>query len=80
MSKCIGCGAEIIPLDESFSRKLMGRGTTDLMCLSCLEKEYGMDDETMELYAERWIADGCALFRFSDPEYVSNFFKSRRNL
>lgn len=62
MSRCRRCGRELIPLDVSFSMKLVGRGLTSYYCRECLKAEFSLTDEDLAALARRWHGEGCSLF------------------
>lgn len=62
--KCKNCGKDLLPIDMSFTMKLISRGATEYYCKSCLGKHFGYSEETLDAFAKKWQADGCTLFQF----------------
>lgn len=64
MTKCLTCGKELIPLDVSYSLKILGRSSKKLYCTECLRKSLNLTEEDMQNLYEKWKAEGCMLFQF----------------
>lgn len=64
MSRCNKCGKELVPLDISFTMKLISRAAVEYTCTDCLAAAFGFTKEQMKELAERFRREGCALFRF----------------
>jgi len=61
-NNCIKCNRALCGDDIGATKKLINRGSTEFMCISCLAKKYGVTEERIKEKIEEWRASGCALF------------------
>ena len=64
MPVCLTCKKTLIPLDISYSLKILGRSSKKLYCTECLRKSLNLTEEDMQNLYEKWKAEGCMLFQF----------------
>ena len=63
MAECHQCGAPDLPPDVlGLNRKLVNRGVTRFLCLSCLARAFGEREESLLALADRLREQGCTLF------------------
>ena len=63
MKACMTCQkTPLKPIEVALHKKLINRGATDFLCLSCLAKFYQTDEATLLAKAEEFKAMGCTLF------------------
>ena len=63
MAECHQCGAKNLPPDVlGLNRKLVNRGVTRFLCLSCLARAFGEREESLLSLADRLREQGCTLF------------------
>ena len=56
------CGRSLVPDEIGLHKKMINRGSTQFMCLSCLAKFYHCDESLLEKKIEQFRAQGCMLF------------------
>lgn len=61
-NKCIKCGTDLLSDDIGATKKLINRGTTEFMCISCLAEKFGVTTERLHEKIEYWRESGCLLF------------------
>lgn len=62
MPKCVKCGREVVPLEESLTRKMISRGATQFLCKKCLAVKFSCTEERLDEMAEQFKKQGCMLF------------------
>jgi len=62
MSKCKDCGKELVPLDESLTKKLINRGATEFYCKACLSKRFSIPEQKLDEMIKAFKAQVCSLF------------------
>ena len=62
MHKCIRCGKALDADDIGCHKKLVNRGATEFMCVSCLAGHFGSTEEKLRILIEEYRAYGCTLF------------------
>lgn len=62
MANCVSCGAELLPDDIGFHKKMINRGAEEFMCIDCLCDYYGITREKAEEMIARFRESGCTLF------------------
>lgn len=60
--KCALCGKELTRDEKGISYKLIGRGSKDCYCLSCLSEKYGAGVDQLKALIEKFREAGCGLF------------------
>ncbi len=62
MESCINCARALTGDEIALTKKLINRGSTSFLCLSCLAKEFGVSEELLKEKIEQFRAMGCTLF------------------
>ncbi len=62
MSACMRCERELSHVEISAHRKFINRGSKSFLCKSCLAKELGVTEETIDRKIQQFILQGCTLF------------------
>lgn len=63
MSKCRKCEKELLPVEISLHRKLIGKLEEECYCKQCLSNYIGLKVETLNRLAEYYKEIGCMLFK-----------------
>ena len=63
MLKCLKCGAELTSDEVGLHRKLVNRGATEYMCISCLSVHFKINPEELHELIIRFRSYGCMLFK-----------------
>ena len=61
-SLCMKCGAELKNVEVGLTKKMINRGATQYMCLTCLSEFTGVSEEALLMKAEQFKKMGCILF------------------
>lgn len=61
-NRCSCCNEKLKKNDVGLSLKYFGRETTKLLCMKCIEKEFGISKKTMKKNIEMYKHQGCSLF------------------
>ena len=62
MPECTVCRKAVTQDEIGATRKLINRGATDYLCISCLAKRFEVTEELLLQKIEEWRAYGCSLF------------------
>lgn len=62
MESCINCARTLTNDEIGLTKKLVNRGSTSFLCLSCLAKEFSVSEELLKEKIEQFRAMGCTLF------------------
>ena len=62
MAKCMKCGREISGDEIGLHTKLINRGATEWMCITCLADFYKCTEELLRDKMEQFREQGCMLF------------------
>ena len=62
MAQCMKCARELTGDEIGLHKKMINRGSTEFMCLSCLAKYYDCEEELLIKKMEQFRAQGCMLF------------------
>lgn len=62
MSKCYACGKELTHDEIGLHKKLMGRGSEQFMCITCLSNEFKVSEELLREKIKDFKEMGCTLF------------------
>ncbi len=60
--KCMKCGRELTGDEVGMHKKMIHRGATEFMCLSCLAEYFKCSEELLRQKMEQFRAAGCMLF------------------
>ena len=63
MDNCKVCGAEVTRDEIGLTKKLINRGATEFLCLSCLAKKFDMTEEECRTLIDHFREAGCHLFQ-----------------
>ena len=56
------CGRELTPDEIGLHKKMINRGSTKFMCITCLANFYHCEEELLLRKIEQFREDGCMLF------------------
>ena len=62
MSRCMKCGRELVPDEIGFHRKLVNRGASEYMCMTCLARFFDCSEELLRKKILQFREMGCTLF------------------
>ena len=62
-SRCHVCGRELSPDEIALTRKLINRGTSRFLCLTCLASHFQVSEETLRNKIREFREMGCTLFQ-----------------
>lgn len=62
MPECAQCGRTLQSVEIALTKKLIHRGATRYLCLTCLGKKFGVSEETLLQKAKEFREMGCTLF------------------
>ena len=62
MSQCMKCARELTGDEIGLHKKMINRGATEFMCLTCLAKYYDCSEDLLIQKMEQFRAQGCMLF------------------
>ncbi len=60
--QCMKCGRELVGDEVGMHKKLINRGATEYMCLTCLAAFYKCPEALLRTKMEQFRAMGCTLF------------------
>jgi hypothetical protein len=63
MEHCKICGTELTRDEIGLTKKLINRGATDFLCISCLAKKFDMTEEECRTLIVHFRDAGCHLFQ-----------------
>ena len=63
MEHCKICGTELTRDEIGLTKKLINRGATDFLCISCLAKKFDMTEEECRTLIAHFRDAGCHLFQ-----------------
>ncbi|MBR5222342.1 MAG: hypothetical protein IKV66_15260 [Clostridia bacterium] len=63
MEHCKICGTELERDEIGLTKKLINRGATDFLCISCLAKKFDMTEEECRTLIVHFRDAGCHLFQ-----------------
>ncbi len=62
MDTCNQCARELTHDEIALTKKLINRGSTSFLCLSCLAKEFCVSEELLLEKIQQFRLMGCTLF------------------
>ncbi len=62
MSRCVKCGRELVPDEIGLHKKLIHRGASEYMCMTCLARFFDCSEELLQKKILRFREMGCTLF------------------
>ncbi len=62
MAKCMQCGRELTQDEIGLHKKMINRGATEWMCLTCLAGFFHCEEELLLRKMEQFREQGCVLF------------------
>lgn len=62
MAQCMKCARELTSDEIGLHKKMINRGATEFMCLSCLARYYDCSEQLLLQKIEQFRAQGCTLF------------------
>ncbi len=62
MADCKTCGRTLTADEIGLTQKMINRGATEWMCMTCLSKFFSCDEELLLRKIEEFRALGCMLF------------------
>ncbi len=60
--RCAVCGRQVSSDEAALTRKLINRGTSRFLCLSCLSEHFQVSTEELQRKIREFKAMGCTLF------------------
>ena len=62
MNACCQCGRPVGRDEVGLTKKLINRGSTEYLCLSCLARRFRVTEDALRAMAEDFRRSGCTLF------------------
>ncbi len=62
MPDCKECGRPLSSLDIGATKKLINKGSVEFLCIPCLAKHFGVEEELIHTKIQEWRKQGCMLF------------------
>jgi len=62
MALCMHCARTLTGDEIGLHRKIVNRGATQYLCLTCLAKEFACEESLLERKIEEFREQGCMLF------------------
>ena len=62
MAKCKQCGRELTADEIGLHKKMINRGSTEFMCISCLAVFFHCEESLLREKIEQFRSQGCMLF------------------
>ena len=62
MADCMQCGRALTQDEIGLHKKMINRGSTTFMCITCLAGFYHCDEELLRKNIEQFREQGCMLF------------------
>ncbi len=62
MAGCKNCGRALSGDEIGLTQKMINRGATEFMCITCLSKFFSCEEELLLKKIEEFRALGCMLF------------------
>lgn len=59
---CMKCGRKLIRDEIALTKRLINRGATEFMCLTCLAERFKVSEERLKEKIEHFKESGCTLF------------------
>ena len=59
---CMNCNRPLEHDEIALTRKLINRGATEFMCLTCLAARFNVSEDILEEKIEHFKKQGCTLF------------------
>jgi hypothetical protein len=63
MDTCKICGREVTRDEIGLTKKLINRGTTEFLCMTCLAKKFDMTETECRTLIDHFREAGCHLFQ-----------------
>ena len=61
-TRCTVCGRSLVNDEIALTKKMINRGATDFLCLSCLARRFDVPEEILLEKIEQFREMGCTLF------------------
>lgn len=62
MADCMQCGRTLTADEIGLHKKMINRGSTQFMCITCLAEFYHCEESLLEKKIEQFREQGCMLF------------------
>ena len=62
MAQCMQCGRELTGDEIGLHKKMINRGATEFLCITCLAGVYHCEENLLEKKIEQFREQGCMLF------------------
>lgn len=59
---CVNCGRKLVRDEIALTRKLINRGASEFMCLTCLAARFNVSEDLLLEKIEHFKKQGCTLF------------------
>jgi uncharacterized protein YlaI len=69
---CKVCGKSVTYDETGLTKKLIDRGATQFLCLSCLAKMFDVSESRLKEKTEEYRRAGCLLFLPAAPQSGTN--------
>lgn len=60
--KCRKCSSPTDKIEIALTKKLLGKNSTEFLCLNCLSEYFSVSKELLLEKAEQFKQSGCSLF------------------
>lgn len=60
---CSHCKREVSKTEIGLTKKLLGKNTTNFLCLKCLSSYFNVDENLLKEKVEQFKKSGCSLFK-----------------
>ena len=62
MNRCKSCGRDLLPDEIGLYKKIVNRGATEYLCMTCLADKFECSEELLKRKIEHFRNMGCLLF------------------
>ncbi len=62
MAQCMTCGRPLTSDEIGLHKKMINRGATEYLCITCLAGVYHCEESLLEKKIEQFREQGCTLF------------------
>lgn len=62
MNRCKSCGRDLLPDEIGLYKRIVNRGATEYLCMTCLAEKFECSEELLKRKIEHFRNMGCLLF------------------